>query len=180
MGAASGPEAVRWFANETALDAARRFAAVHGVATAPECDVACAVGRLEAVMLRDADRRPSVTANNCETYTECMSAGDNRQHAKFHKYMAAPLEAKWAALVDEVDPRGCKDWMPGGRLVTEATQDIKTGLWNSSFSHFKYLAKDGRTMLYPIEPLFSSLRHPYLLTSTDNSTRATALKTSYA
>ena len=93
---------------------------------------------------------------------------------------AAPLEAKWAALVDEVDPRGCKDWMPGGRLVTEATQDIKTGLWNSSFSHFKYLAKDGRTMLYPIEPLFSSLRHPYLLTSTDNSTRATALKTSYA
>ena len=36
MGAAPGPEAVRWFANETALDAARRFAAVHGVATAPE------------------------------------------------------------------------------------------------------------------------------------------------
>ncbi len=73
-GAAPGPEAVRWFANETALDAARRFAAVHGVATAPECDVACAVGRLEAVMLRDADRRPSVTANNCETYAECMAA----------------------------------------------------------------------------------------------------------
>ena len=97
-------------------------------------------------------------------YSAMRSAGDNRQHAKFHKYMAAPLEAKWAALVDEVDPQGCKDWMPGGRLVTEATQDIKTGLWNSSFSHFKYLAKDGRTMLYPIEPLFSSLRHPYLLT----------------
>ena len=73
-GAAPGPEAVRWFANETALDAARRFAAVHGVATAPECGVACAVGRLEAVMLRDADRRPSVTANNCETYAECMAA----------------------------------------------------------------------------------------------------------
>ena len=113
-------------------------------------------------------------------HSAMRSAGDNRQHAKFHKYMAAPLEAKWVALVDEVDPQGCKDWMPGGRLVTEATQDIKTGLWNSSFSHFKYLAKDGRTMLYPIEPLFSSLRHPYLLTSTDNSTRATALKTSYA
>jgi len=78
MGAAPGPEAVRWFANETALDAARRFAAVHGVATAPECGVACAVGRLEAVMLRDADRRPSVTANNCETYTECMSAARAR------------------------------------------------------------------------------------------------------
>ena len=77
-GAAPGPEAVRWFANETALDAARRFAAVHGVATAPECGVACAVGRLEAVMLRDADRRPSVTANNCETYTECMSAARAR------------------------------------------------------------------------------------------------------
>ena len=78
VGAAPGPEAVRWFANETALDAARRFAAVHGVATAPECGVACAVGRLEAVMLRDVDRRPSVTANNCETYTECMSAARAR------------------------------------------------------------------------------------------------------
>jgi hypothetical protein len=74
LGAAPGPEAVRCFANETALNAASRFAATHGVAIAPECDVACAVGRLADVLLRDVDRRPTVTANNCETYAECMAA----------------------------------------------------------------------------------------------------------